>query len=84
MTMNTKKLAQAYFSTSQSMKNNTDELMRVLEVEGPESPVFQRLWVERDSTFLSWSNAAAVLRELPLEQVLDVHREVEKMRTQIG
>lgn len=84
MTMNTKKLAQAYFSTSQSMKNNTDELMRVLEVEGPESPAFQRLWMERESTFLSWSNAAAALRELPLEEALMVHRKVESMRAQIG
>lgn len=78
----TTKMAQAYFSISQSMKSNTDEIIRVLEAEGPESPTFQRLWVERDSAFLSWSNAAAALRELPLEEVLMVHRQVESMRAQ--
>ncbi|RED34704.1 hypothetical protein [Paenibacillus sp. VMFN-D1] len=80
----TMKMAHAYFSISQSMKSNTDEIIRVLEAEGPESPKFQRLWVERDSAFLSWSNAAAALRELPLEEVLMVHQQVEKMRAQIG
>lgn len=80
----TTKMAQAYFSISQSMKSNTDEILRILETEGPESLAFQRLWVERDSVFLSWSNAAAALREMPLEEALMVHRQVENMRAQIG
>ncbi|WP_433618726.1 hypothetical protein [Paenibacillus cellulositrophicus] len=81
---NSTKMAHAYFSISQTMKSNTDEILRILETEGPESPEFQRLWVERDSAFLSWSNAAAALREMPLEEALMVHRQVENMRAQIG
>ncbi|MFU1797331.1 hypothetical protein ACM1RC_25930 [Paenibacillus azoreducens] len=81
---NIKKMAQVYFSISESMKSNTDEIMRVLEADGVESHTFQRLWVERESAFNSWTNVAAALRELPLDEALNVLGEVDSLRAQIG
>ncbi|AJS59887.1 hypothetical protein [Paenibacillus sp. IHBB 10380] len=79
----TNQLAQAYVVASKAMQTNTKIVVEALAEGHVESDEFRKLWIERDSLYLSLNNATALLRELPLEDALTTYKEIERLRTHV-
>ncbi|MEK5376605.1 hypothetical protein [Paenibacillus sp. FSL P2-0173] len=75
------KIIQNYATSARALRENTAALTASLSSGLPEPEQLDRIWAERDAVYMQWSNAAASLRELPIEYSARVLCEIEQLPT---
>lgn len=73
------KIIQNYAASARALRENTSALTASFSLGLPEPEQLDRIWAERDEVYMQWSNAAASLRDLPIEYSARVLCEIEQL-----
>jgi hypothetical protein len=73
------RIIQNYATSARALRENTAALTASLSAGLPEPEQLNRIWAERDAVYMQWYNAAASLRELPVEYSARVLCEIEQL-----
>lgn len=78
--MNVAELAKHYIAAAGALRSNTDAAMGLIEGGAVDSPEFRRIWQQREDAFVTWNNAALLVRDLPTDDMAIVVQEIERFQ----